>query len=168
MNDTLTHNFPRFPLVYYFPMSPKRAPVLQPLSRDHLIALYHAHRLVQAASGNERFNLNECIEGFKNAWHDEIATHFADEERLFPELSISHESLERLYTEHSSLRQKVLSLYFSPTSETALSLGELLDAHVRWEEHFLFPEIENSLSEHQLSRLDAATTAIEKSRSRKL
>lgn len=145
----------------------KRHEALKPLSRDHLIALFHAYRLVQAANGNERFNLKEAVEGFKQAWKDEIAIHFADEERLFPELPISQESLEKLFQEHAQLRQLILSLELDGDEPSrAKSLGETLEKHVRWEEHFLFPEIESALSEDQIEALEIETEKIEKSRNR--
>lgn len=148
-------------------MSIKREPALQPLSRDHLIALLHAYRLVQASSGNPRFGVEECIDGFKGAWKEEIAVHFADEERLFLSLNVSSESLERLFAEHAALRELVLRLHLEPSGECARELGELLERHVRWEEHVLFPEIENGWSEEQRMALEKDTSKIEKSRDRK-
>jgi len=145
----------------------KRHPALQPLSRDHLIALLHSYRLVQAASGNERFNLDTSIHDFKAAWKSEIAIHFADEERLFPELPISEISLRRLFDEHKNVRALVLELHLNPNAAVAASLGETLEAHIRWEERTLFPEIETALSPVQLGALQAEGNEIELSRKRK-
>jgi len=150
-------------------MSIKRHPALQPLSRDHLVALFHSYRLIQAANNNPRFNLEESIIGFKSAWKNEIAIHFADEERLFPSLPVSVDSLQRLFDEHAALRQLILELETtgSQSSVLALKLGQTLDAHIRWEEHSLFPEIEQALSEAEIRQLGQDTDRIEKGRVRK-
>lgn len=148
-------------------MSLKREPCLQPLSRDHLIALFHAYRLVQAASNNPRFDLATAIAGFKAAWKDEIAIHFADEERLFPELPINRPSIERLFSDHAELRDLVRRLFEPDGVSVAYELGDRLEKHVRWEEHELFPEIESSLSRDLIRLLEFDTDTIEKSRHRK-
>jgi hypothetical protein len=148
-------------------MSIKRSAALQPLSRDHLVALLHSYRLSKAASGDPRFQLNDAIAGFKGAWQEEIAIHFADEERLFVSLSVSQQSLEKLFDDHAQIRALVLRLYFDGTAEQAALLGETLEKHIRWEEHDLFPEIEASLSGDELSHFEALTEKIELSRDRK-
>lgn len=147
-------------------MTIKRHHALQPLSRDHLIALLHSYRLVQSAAGHPRFELQKSIADFNAAWKDEIATHFAHEERLFLSLTVSEASLHRLFEDHAALRELVLQLHFSPTADAAKALGQRLEEHVRWEEHELFPEIEEHWTPQQLQELQEATEKIETLRGR--
>jgi hemerythrin-like domain-containing protein len=95
--------------------------------------------------------------------------HFADEDRLFSSLPVAQDSLNRLDKEHVELRALILQVIDGPFSaEDAARAGKLLDAHIRWEEHELFPQIETTLTRDELERLAKETTTIENSRHRSL
>jgi len=148
-------------------MSLKRHPALQPFSRDHLIGLFHAQNLIKAERGEKE--LSATVESFANAWQREISVHFADEDRLLGHLAIKQESLKRLDKEHVELTALILQLLHEPTSaQLAASAGKFLDAHIRWEEHELFPEIESTLSPSELQGLEQETLRIEQTRNRSL
>jgi len=148
-------------------MGLKRHPALQPFSRDHLIGLFHAQKLIKSESSEQE--LVATIESFSKAWEREITVHFADEDRLLGPLAISKDSLNRLDKEHIELSALILKVLEPPYSASlAARAGRLLDAHIRWEEHELFPEIESQLSPSELNLLGKQTEIIEKSRRRSL
>lgn len=147
----------------------KRHPALQPFSRDHLVGLFHAQRLIKLGTTITPGQLDDTVAAFSDAWHREVTVHFSDEDRLIGCLPIGQASLERLQKEHTELIALVDQLFQKPHSaEIAVQVGQLLDDHIRWEEHYLFPEIESSLEESQLSLLGDETRKIENSRHRKL
>lgn len=147
----------------------KRHPALQPFSRDHLIGLFHAQKLMKLESSVTPELLEDTIKAFAEAWEREISIHFADEDRLLGPLPINDSSLERLHHEHIDLTSDIAKLFETPYSaQDAVRIGAFLDAHIRWEEHELFPEVEASLSEDALIALEKETQKIEKSRRRKL
>lgn len=146
----------------------KRHPALQPFSRDHLVGLFHAQRLMKLQKESPDTVLKETITAFEDAWHRELTVHFADEDRLIGPLHITNNNLIRLHNEHVELTELIAQLVAKPESTLANRVGSYLDAHIRWEEHELFPEIESSLSEDALAELAVETHIIEKSRHRKL
>jgi hypothetical protein len=146
-------------------MGIKRHPALQPFSRDHLVGLFHAQRLIKLSSEE---SLRPTVESFSDAYHREVAVHFADEDRIIDPLSISKESRQRLHNEHVELTGLIENLLQAPSLQLAHDVGNMLDAHIRWEEHELFPEIESALNREELEIVAQQTTEIEKSRHRRL
>jgi hypothetical protein len=150
-------------------MGLNRHPALQPFSRDHLIGLFHAQRLIKLQENYNDEILEETITAFEDAWQREISVHFADEDRLLGPLPITLSNLKRLHDEHVDLTALIKQLFEKPCSfSVANKVGAFLDAHIRWEEHELFPEIESTLSDLDLAALGKETDMIEKSRHRKL
>jgi hypothetical protein len=149
-------------------MGLKRHPALQPFSRDHLIGLFHAQRLIKLAQISDEQSLNAALSSFADAWDREISIHFADEDRLLGPLPVSEGNRKRLHDEHIDLTATIEQILDEPSATKAAQVGNLLDAHIRWEEHDLFPEIETTLSETELEVLGEQTAAIERSRHRKL
>jgi hemerythrin-like domain-containing protein len=113
--------------------------------------------------------LDDVVSAFSLSWHQEISVHFADENRLIGPMPLKESTLKRLHDEHLELAQAIGSLLQKPHSAlNAVQVGRLLEAHIRWEEHTLFPEIETTLSVQALTELAERTQLIEKSRRRKL
>lgn len=148
----------------------KRHPCLRPLSRDHLIALMGAQRLMKASKAE--IELEVGLSFFETVWTNEISQHLLDEERILPEFIKSEEDREKLFADHEKLRefQKRLAqrdeILEESQKELAGEAGQFLDDHVRWEERYLFPSIENSNSGEEIERLLALTEAVEKQRQR--
>jgi hemerythrin-like domain-containing protein len=144
-------------------MSLKRHPALQPFSREHLTGLFHAHQLMWLSNGRARQDLMTTVANFKQAWDEEIFLHFAEEERLFEGMPVSSESLERLMSEHGQIREAALALFQAKPDDTLLCLnfGQLLNDHIRWEERYFYPEIEQALSAEALVALAEETKAID-------
>jgi hemerythrin-like domain-containing protein len=129
----------------------RRSPELVPLSRDHHVALAHALGLRRATSAN----VAEVVSRFLAFFIDHGRAHFAaEEEVLLPHVQRLREDLAtRLVEEHVEIRTGARALGGDPTVSEAHRIGELLSAHVRFEERALFPLLESSLSAVQLDEI---------------
>ncbi len=83
---------------------------LQPFSRDHYVGLVQAERLRKAADaqpadtpGSDAAARRKAVSEFLDAWRQEIAEHFEDEERLLDALLTDPERTE-LHQQHHHLR----------------------------------------------------------------
>jgi hemerythrin-like domain-containing protein len=96
--------------------------------------------------------------------------HFDDEESTFSGLPLIPERREKLLSDHSRLRSSIAALLSVDAAQIDLQLmrqiGSMLDEHIRWEEHVLFPEIETTLSDDEIQKLEEVTEKIEVSRNR--
>lgn len=134
----------------------KRAEELKSLSRDHHQGLVLAKRAMQAAKE---------YKPAKMVWA-EVTMHFSDV--LEPHFQIEEETLveplreagetslvDRLEREHAQLRG-----FFQPGQtrgyEELKAFGELLQAHIHFEERELFEVAQKTLSQEQLAQVDAA------------
>lgn len=148
-------------------MSIKRHPALQPFSRDHVVALFHAHQLVWLSEGHARYDAITTVSNFQGAWREEVFPHFKNEETLLPPLPVSAASTERLLAEHRMLIDLIEELETDvkqPDIDLCKKLGQALIDHIRWEEHEFFPEVEQSLSEPELDELQEKTKLIDEAR----
>lgn len=130
---------------------------LQKLSREHHPALIQAKRLLEAGKANPPGSI---LERFLDFWHGHMQQHFIDEEiHLLPALALAagQECAEIFETlrQHVELRSRVLALETADQAEPVAlhELGELIRAHVRFEENQLFPLIERELQPAQLERI---------------
>lgn len=128
----------------------KRHPALEPFSRDHNDGLILARALIEGRPG--------ATERFREEWDRELSDHFAEEERLLLPL-VTEPLAERLVHEHRTIARFGLTL-----PESALDLGRALEAHIRWEERELFPEIERHLTDSQAAWLAEETARLEEKR----
>ena len=134
----------------------KRAPALQPLSRDHLQALLAAKRLRSATDAGA------ASRDFLAFWESEGQHHFrVEEEVLLPgwalHCAVDRVAVARMLDEHLAIRREALRATAEEASiEELRDLGQLLNDHVRFEERELFPMIEASLDPDSLRRLAMA------------
>lgn len=128
----------------------KRHPALEPFSRDHNDGLILARALEEGREGSES--------AAKEAWDLELKDHFAEEERLLIPLC-SADLARRLRSEHQDIERRIQA-----TPVVVRELGEVLAAHIRWEERELFPAIEAEASAAQLSELQREADELEKRR----
>jgi hemerythrin-like domain-containing protein len=142
----------------------KRHAALQPLSRDHHVALVAAQRLrraTQATAGDARRH-------FLAFWAEHGAQHFRVEEDVLLPLFARHgdpgdERIVRMLVDHVGIRATVLALEDGDLDVDQLhALGEALAAHVRLEERQVFPLIEATLSEAAAAELVAAVQRAER------
>lgn len=132
----------------------KRDPSLQPLSREHHLALAQARAIRWALSGREG-TPREARASFLAVWKSLIAEHFVAEERWILPLVPRPEDAERLRDEHERLRALVERLSEErPEAEPDLDLlrrlARALEEHIRWEERHLFPAIEAGVPPEEL------------------
>jgi len=146
----------------------KRHEALQPLSRDHVVGLYQAQLLQKAARFSSVQEQDPIVATFVSVWNEEILPHFQDEERILPSYIPSESLRAQLFNDHmaiTSLVQKVITSEQPGCSDLA-ELGRLLDDHIRWEEHHLFPEIEGAFTAVSERNLRAQADEVERKRHR--
>lgn len=150
----------------------KRHPALRVFSDDHHAGLVIARRLVKSAAASEAASRRDSLAAFRDAWEREIAIHFDDEEALLaPLLAADDPLVGRLASEHATLRalaDEVESRLASDDPDPAWNtrLGETLEAHIRWEERVLFPELERRATAGQLASLEALAPELVRKRGR--
>jgi hemerythrin-like domain-containing protein len=139
----------------------KRDSRLRGLSSDHHQALVQARRATRAASSDEAEASGtwaEVLERFQN----DILPHFEIEERLLlPALRDEGEAelVERTLAEHAGLRQCVAESAGDDKRPQLRRFGDLLTAHVRFEERILFAVAQERLSGEVLESISRATSA---------
>lgn len=144
---------------------------LAPFSRDHYRGLVVARHLIQSTDADrEPGDRRAALLEFEEAWRDEIAEHFDDEERLLTG-RLSGNDRKRLLTEHETLRALAerstrLRDEADPDPVLVRQMGETLRRHIRWEERELFSRLQDQLSAEQLKALQQHTAIIEKQRPR--
>ena len=135
----------------------KRSDELAPLSRDHHQALHVAMGLRRATEAD----VAEAIERFTAFIEGHERRHFDVEEALvltaLPESDPAWAAgCARVRADHQRLRA---GLGPDASVEEAREVGELLAAHVRFEERELFEMLEARLDEQALARLGEALEA---------
>ena len=126
----------------------KRHPALQPLSRDHHVALVTAQRLRRAGAGDEA----AVRDAFLEFWREHGAKHFRIEEDVLLPAFAAHadpsaDCVARMLLDHVRIRAAAghLERDREPALETLHELGSMLERHVRLEEREVFPLIEDTL-----------------------
>ena len=148
----------------------KRHPSLKPLSRDHGVGLVCAQRLHKAvrASVSDRLRLAGQM---REVFGDLIHSYLEDEQRILSPVITDNENRVELQRRHDNVRTLLAKLnQLESEEDPGLGLfsriADALDDYVRWEEHTLFPCIEEQLDDEQLDQLAETTTAIEANRTR--
>jgi len=139
----------------------KRFPELRDLSEDHHHGLALARKARQAASGGDERVMAEVWAEVEMQFTAELAPHFAIEETLLaPPLDIAGETAltRRLFEEHHALRECVRPGGGRRSAELD-RFGELLEAHIRFEERELFDVAQRCLSAEQLGAIAEACRA---------
>ncbi|SNX61369.1 Hemerythrin HHE cation binding domain-containing protein [Nitrosomonas ureae] len=122
-----------------------RAGALVPLSREHHSSLVTARAARKAAESNDMATCLAAVQHIEAHWQDVLVTHFAQEEALlqFAKDTLEPEIITRILTDHEELRSLACE---SCTLDPAMRLrrfGDLLAAHVRYEERVLFPQLQS-------------------------
>ncbi|PKO33026.1 MAG: hemerythrin HHE cation-binding protein [Betaproteobacteria bacterium HGW-Betaproteobacteria-7] len=122
----------------------KRSPALRQLSREHHTALSLALRIAKASDPAAQERLLATVPAL---FRGELEPHFQEEERsLLPQLADAGETalVARTLDDHAQLR--ALAAAIAGGDAMALApFGELLQAHVRFEERELFVVAEQRL-----------------------
>ena len=143
----------------------KRHRALQPLSRDHHVALVAAQRLRRAEGGTAA----EARDAFLVFWREHGAHHFRVEEEVLLPAFAAHadpdaECVARMLIDHARIRAAAAGLEgdAEPPVATLHELGTMLERHVRLEEREVFPLIEAALPPAAAERLVDAVLAAER------
>jgi hypothetical protein len=132
----------------------KRSEALTPLSHDHHQALVAAQQLRRAEDPEA------ATAAFLEFWRGQGSQHFRiEEDILLPAWLAADPDADRalaarLADEHLTIRARARAVERGELSPEGLhELGELMSAHVRFEERELFPRIEASLDPQALATL---------------
>ena len=130
----------------------KRSAALAPLSREHHDALLLVWKI--------RHGLKNDIELGRIAgycqwfWQHLLQQHFKMEEKvLIPFLGIGSAMASRLLSEHADIRDLVKAVSVEPETPTLENLATVLNDHIRFEERFLFNEVESLATPEQLQQM---------------
>ena len=144
----------------------KRHRALQPLSRDHHVALVAAQRLRRATETDAA----AVRDAFLEFWRDHGAHHFrVEEEVLLPAFAAHGDPEEacvvRMLVDHVRIREQAqrLEREDAPSVESLQSLGTALERHVRLEEREVFGLIEAALPPVAAEKLVDAVLRAERS-----
>lgn len=133
----------------------KRHAALAALSRDHHHALVVAQGLKRATNSTAA----EAREAFLAYWRQDGQRHFREEEEILLPCYAGYDEADlaivaRVLVDHVRIRRLAQEIDTDAPGMGALHvLGEQLSDHVRREERELFPLIEQSLSDPDLTRL---------------
>jgi hemerythrin-like domain-containing protein len=142
----------------------KRSPALVSLSRDHHEALAVALRLRRAATDDA----SSAIDAFEEFWEDGGRRHFELEEKfLLPAVPGYGDPAwadlsDRVRAEHNAIRHAASALRAVGGARrvaAAHELGQMLHAHVRFEERRVFALLQDRLSEERLAQLGRTLAA---------
>lgn len=126
----------------------KRAPALQPLSREHHTALTLAKACERAAQSRDEEQVAAACLRVLRVFPAELEPHFQLEEQSFLPLLRDGENgpLDRRVREDHQRLRALLDGLRQNDAEALARFGRLLSDHVRFEERELFPVLEHLLS----------------------
>jgi hemerythrin-like domain-containing protein len=142
----------------------KRVPQLRDLSDDHHTGLVLARRCRQAGAEASEPSSQSVWTQVQELFASHLEPHFQIEERhLLPALvSIGEAALaDRIRREHAELR--ALRTEATPDRKQVQRFGELLEAHIRYEERQVFEPTQHRLPDSALDAIASACEAIPRS-----
>jgi len=121
----------------------KRSKELQPFSREHHHGLLLCWKIRKGiTNGIEKERIKRYAD---HLYKTNLLPHFEDEERyVFPILGNDHELVKKALAEHRRLIR--LFTVEKDVSKALSKIEEELEAHIRFEERVLFPEIQEKAS----------------------
>jgi len=126
----------------------QRSPQLQPLSREHHTALVLAKACERSAAADAAAVEAACRRVIRS-YADELHPHFLIEEQtLLPLLQGTPQQplAERTLLDHRQLAE-LRDRMQTPDADALRQFGQILMAHVRFEERELFPALERYLDQ---------------------
>lgn len=143
----------------------KRSEELIPLARDHLHALNAAMLLRRADASN----VPEAVASLSSFWDSRGRRHFEiEEELLVPDLLVADSewsaAVEQIHEDHAEIRARIAALTDAEGADElrqANELGDVLDAHVRFEDREAFPLLESRAGATVMSELRLRVDAAE-------
>ncbi len=122
-----------------------RTGALLSLSREHHSSLVIARAVRQAANSGDSAVFSAMVQRIEEHWQTVLREHFAYEEQLLRLAAdaVDAESANRILAEHAELRLLACGPCELDLSARLHRFGELLAAHVRYEERVLFPRLQS-------------------------
>lgn len=122
-----------------------RTGVLLSLSREHHSSLVIARAARKAADSDDSAVCTAALTRIEAHWQTMLVAHFAQEEQLLQLVKdvLDAESVIRVLAEHAELRMLACGPCALETTERLRRFGDLLAAHVRFEERVLFPQLQS-------------------------
>ena len=122
-----------------------RTGALLSLSREHHASLVMARAARKAAESDDSAICAAAMTRIEAHWRTVLAAHFAQEEQL---LQLAKEALDaefvaRILAEHAELRMLACGPCALELVARLRRFGDLLAAHVRYEERVLFPQLQS-------------------------
>lgn len=121
-----------------------RLGALLELSRDHHSALVMGRDAKRAAAMNDSAVWLETIARMEEHWRGNMSAHFAEEERLIQLAGekLDQDGVARVLSDHAELRILAAGPCSLEPRARLSRFGELVCAHVRYEERVFFPQLE--------------------------
>lgn len=121
-----------------------RTGILLSLSREHHSALVLARAASRTAESGDVMAQAEMIGRIETYWTTVMAEHFELEERLIAQIGrdLDAQSVMQVLSEHAELRLLVKPEYKIEPADRLRRFGEVLYAHVRFEERHFFPQLQ--------------------------
>ncbi|MER2513988.1 MAG: hemerythrin domain-containing protein [Nitrosomonas ureae] len=115
------------------------------LSREHHSSLVTARAARKAAESNDMATCLAAVQRIEAHWQDVLVTHFAQEEAL---LQLAKDALDadiitHILADHEELRRLACESCALDPAARLRRFGDLLAAHVRYEERVLFPQLQS-------------------------
>ena len=122
-----------------------RIGVLLELSREHHTSLVMARDARRTSNSGDSAILSAAVKSIEAHWHTLLAAHFEREERLIQAMvdELDPESVARISAEHAELRLLALGPCTLEPAARLRRFGDLLGAHVRYEERTFFPQLQS-------------------------
>ena len=122
-----------------------RSGALLALSREHHSSLVIARAARQAAESGDSAAFPAMVRRIEMHWQTVMCEHFAREEQLLHLAAdtVDAESAGRILAEHAELRLLACGPCELDLPARLQRFGELLAAHVRYEERVLFPQLQS-------------------------
>jgi hemerythrin-like domain-containing protein len=136
----------------------KRNPHIVKLSKDHHFTLLFCWKIRNGLKLEaEPSRIKKYIQYF---WKHHMQPHFREEETILF-VPVKDEAVKRALKEHAGIAQQINELNGAEhvSSNQLLTLADMVDNHVRYEERELFPHLEEILTEEQLESIGKQISA---------
>jgi hypothetical protein len=150
--------------------SMKRLPALVPLSRDHGVELVCAQygRKAIRAPVDDRLRLTEQM---REICRDVIGPNLEDEQWILSSMIGDDHLRDEFHQRHRNIKELTTELCGvgqaqDPGVGLVARVANALDDYVRWEQHTLYPRIEDGSEHDQLQQLSELTASMETKRNR--
>lgn len=128
-------------------------------SHEHHHGLIFSVRLKSAAKTNAA-TLKLYVEDF---WTKYLSPHFALEEYLFSGFLIDKKISNQFFSEHKEIRELIDAIINMKGDfiKLAASLGDAINAHIRFEERTMFPYLEETIEASELKKIGNVLESIQ-------